>query len=170
MNIKLVGALMILLACGGTGFALSAAYKKEERLLSHLRQSLNFIECELQYRLTPLPELCLQAGQQTSGILKQILLDVSRELEWQYSPDVCSCVTTALRKQAGLPDKFRTLFLQLGHTLGRFDLQGQIQGIQAIRIICEQELNCLAEHKDIRIRSYQTLGLCAGMALIILCI
>ena len=52
--------------------------------------------------------------------------------------------------------------------IGRFDLEGQLQGLESVRVYCRDQLDNLAKDRDVRLRSYQTLGLCAGAALAIL--
>lgn len=168
MTYKWIGAVLVIVGCGGVGFSIAAAHRREEKLLRQLIQVLQYMECELQYRLTPLPELCRQAGKEVNGILRDVFLNLARELDWQTSPDVCSCMAEAVKKSRDLPISLRRLLLQLGHTLGRFDLTGQLQGLQGIRVSCEDALKDLNKDRDNRLRSYQTLGLCAGAALAIL--
>lgn len=62
----------------------------------------------------------------------------------------------------------KRLLLVLGRTLGRFDLEGQLKGIDGISREAAAELDRLTKNQDARLRSYQTLGLCAGAALAIL--
>ena len=57
---------------------------------------------------------------------------------------------------------------ELGDHLGRFDLQGQINGLEHCREHCVSKLKLLSDNKEKRLRSYQTLGLCAGAAIAIL--
>ena len=64
MELKLLGAILIVAGCGGYGFSLCTRYRKRERALSDLVRALDRMECELQYRLTPLPELCRGAAMQ----------------------------------------------------------------------------------------------------------
>lgn len=168
MNYKWIGAVLIIVGCGGFGFSIASSHKREEKILRQLLQALQYMESELQYRLTPLPELCRQVGKETSGILRDIFLNLARELDWQVSPDVCSCMSAAMKKSRDIPTSLRRLLLQLGHTLGRFDLPGQLRGLQSVRANCEEELKKLGKDRDVRLRSYQTLGLCAGAALAIL--
>lgn len=168
MSYKWIGAVLVIAGCGGFGFSLAAGHKKEEKLLRQMLHVLQFMECELQYRLTPLPELCRQAGKETGGALRDVLLDLARELDWQVAPDACSCMTAALKKNRDIPTSLRRLLLQLGRTLGRFDLTGQIRGLQSVQAECEEEMKRLGKDRDVRMRSYQTLGLCAGTALAIL--
>ena len=168
MNYKWIGAILVIAGCGGLGCSIASKYRQKERQLRQLMDALRYMESELQYRLTPLPELCRYAGKACSGILRDVFLNLSRELNWQTAPDACSCMNAALKRSRDLPPSLRRLLLQLGHTLGRFDLQGQIKGLQSVQASCETELDKLAQNRDIRLRSYQTLGLCAGAALAIL--
>ncbi|MBE6923686.1 MAG: hypothetical protein E7466_00400 [Ruminococcaceae bacterium] len=168
MSIKLLGAVCIICACGGMGFSMAAAHRKEESALRHLIQVLDHMGCELQYRLTPLPELCRTACEDTRDVVGQVLLRLTEELESQVAPDAASCMRAAVDKVGKLPTSVRKNLLVLGTSLGRYDLQGQMRGIEAVRIQCRTDLEALTLNRDARIRSYQTLGLCAGCALAIL--
>lgn len=168
MDYKWIGSILVIAGCGGFGFAIASGYRREESLLKQLILVLQFMENELQYRLTPLPELCHQAGKEISGPLRDVFRNLGRELDWQISPDVCSCMSAALKKSSDLPVRFRKHLLQLGNSLGRFDLPGQLRGLHAIEVSCEEELCNLRNNRDVRLRSYQTLGLCAGIAIVIL--
>jgi len=168
MILKLIGATLVIAGCGGFGFRLAANHRKEERMLRELIAVLDFMECELQYRLTSLPILCRQAATQCSNSLRNVMLSLSSELEDQISPDVEQCMTAALSKQKDFPViTYETLVL-LGRTLGRFDLEGQLKGMDAVKQECHRHLEQLNQNKDIRLRNYQTLGLCAGAAMAIL--
>ena len=131
---------------------------------------LQFIEAELQYRLTPLPELCRMAAGEAKGILRIVFLNLYRELNWQKLPDAGSCMYAAIQRSGEIPPRVRRLLVQLGHTLGRFDLPGQLQGIQSVRYRCAESLQNTRKNREERLRSYQTLGICAGAALAIVLI
>ena len=168
MTGKWIGAMLVIAGCGGLGFSIAAASKREEAALRDLVSALDYMECELKYRLTPLPELCLQAGAENKGSVRQILAALSRELESQISPDVESCMNAALVTCRDVPGRVRQAFEIMGKSLGRFDMEGQIQGLEAVRAYCRRELDIMGQNRDSRLRSYQTLGLCAGAALAIL--
>ncbi len=168
MIYKWIGAIFIITSCGGFGFAMASGHKRTESQLKQVIQMLEFMESELQYRLTPLPELCRAASRESGGMARKIMQNLEKELQAQISPDVGCCMTAAIQKSGDVPAVLRKLFLQLGHSLGRFDLPGQVRGLRAVRTACEGELKRLGKNADIRMRSYQTLGLCAGAALAIL--
>ena len=170
MGYKWIGAILIVASCSGCGFAIAAGKRREERLLFQLMEVLQFMEADLRFRLTPLPELCRMAAGEEKGILHTVFLNLYRELSCQKLPDAGSCMYAALRRSGEIPARVRRLLVQLGHTLGRFDLPGQLQGIQAVRKRCEESLASVQKNRDDRLRSYQTLGICAGAALAIILI
>ncbi len=169
MSLKWIGAVLVIVGCGGFGFSLAAAHRREVQLLRQLYRGLEYMQCELKYRLTPLPELCRQTGRETGGSLRQIFVDMSRELDGRMLPDPADCMAAAMKKcREPLPVSLRKLLTRLGRSLGRFDLSGQLRGLEALCGACQEELAFLNKNRDIRLRNYQTLGLCAGVALAIL--
>lgn len=168
MNLKLIGAVLIIVGCGGVGFSMAAAHRREENALRQLIGALDYMGCELQYHLTPLPELCRNAAAESGGMVSQVLLFLASELENQIAPDAASCMHAAIERVPRLPQRAKQNLMSLSSSLGRFDLQGQLSGLEAARVQCRRELDDLTKDRDVRLRSYQTLGLCAGSALAIL--
>lgn len=168
MILKLLGAVMIIAGCGGIGFRIAANHRQEEKNLRQLIGILDYMECELQYRLTPLPELCRQAAKEFSGLLGKVFSELALEMEMQASSDLNTCMNAAVEKATRLTPLTREGLLLLGKTVGRFDIEGQLKGLEAVRQDCRRQLEGLSYNRDTRLRSYQTLGLCAGAALAIL--
>lgn len=168
MAIKWIGAICVLVACGGFGFQIAAAQRREVRTLRQLIRVLDVAECELQYRLTPLPELSRNVAQECTGPLRALFLNLCRELEEQISPNVTTCMHAAIATTEHLPKQTGEVLAILGESLGKFDLNGQIRGMESARMECNRRLDVLSENQDVRMRSYKTLGLCAGAALVIL--
>ena len=159
---------MVIGGCGGFGFSVAGEAMRQERQLRQLLETLDFMESELRYRLTALPELFQLCALRTNGCLKRLFLDFAGELDAHSAPDVEQCLRTSLDRQPGLPARLRRRIWQLGKTLGRFDLAGQLRGIDSAREGCRRELRELERNRQQRLRSYRTLGLCAGAALAIL--
>ena len=168
MRIKWVGAILIFVSCGGFGFLTASAYKRQEASLLQLCKILEYMAWELEYRLTPLPELCANVSRQSKSTLGSVFSLLARELEGQIAPDVEHCVTAVLKKTQDLPSLTVTAMTQLGASLGQYDLSGQLKGLEAVGKYCSHELQRLGVRREERLRGYQTLGLCAGAALAIL--
>jgi len=160
--------MLIIASCTGCGFSIAAGKRREERLLLQLLHILQFMESELKYRLTALPDLCRMAAGETKGVLRSVFMNLYWELKSQKLPDAGSCMSAAVVKSGELPAGIRRLLVQLGFMLGRFDLEGQLQGLLTIKKRCEQSLARIQRNRDERLRSYQTLGICAGAALTII--
>lgn len=168
MTVKLFGAFLIILGCGGFGFSITAAWKREETALRQLIGALDYMQCELQYRMTPLPDLCRLAAAENQNRIGKFFGILSTELESQISPDVSSCVHAALCCVPDLPKRVIKAFEIMGMSLGRFDAEGQVRGLESVRAFCRSELDAMGVNREARLRSYQTLGLCMGAALAIL--
>lgn len=168
MTAKIMGAFLILAACGGMGFSVAAAHRRKERLLQQLIRAIRYMICELQYRQTPLPQLIQMSASETSGVMHQVLSNFAGELELQLTPDAACCMNAVVGQDSKLPEMLREKLLLLGRSLGRFDLAGQIAGLEAVCQLCKRDLDGLLVNRDARLRSYMTLGVCAGVALVIL--
>jgi stage III sporulation protein AB len=168
MSLKIIGAILIIAVCGGFGYAMAAAHRSEEKAIRQMQAALDYMKCELQYHLTPLPDLCRQASKQAEGCVMGLLELLAGELENQISPDASCCMVAAIEKIPALPGRCTEAARMLGRSLGRFDTQGQLQGIEGVRQFCRRNLDELANGREQRLRNYQTLGLCTGAALVIL--
>lgn len=170
MSIRQLGIILIIGGCSATGFSIGTALRRETRQLEQLIRAVAYMANQLRYTLTPLPELCRQAGSISSGALREVFLNLSRELEWQVEPDVYSCTAEALRKSGKLSGRGHSLFLDLGRSLGQFDLEGQLQELQRIEHSGRNALAEIRTDQQNRVKSCRTLGICAGVALAILMI
>lgn len=168
MIAKWTGVVLILLGCSAVGFKMANDHRREIKSLQQLIRMLDFMICELGFRVTPLPQLCRLAAAECGGHIRTVMLEMAKELDAQISPDAFRCMKAALRHTSGIPEKTRTCLDVLGSTLGCFDLEGQLAALESAKQACHQQLKELENNKDNRIRSYQTLGLCAGAALVIL--
>ena len=137
-------------------------------MLRQLRDALSFGVCRLEYVHAPLPELMDEASRQCDGPLAQLFSALARELEAQTAPDAQSCMALAMAQVPSFPDSVHSLLQRLGGCLGVFDLAGQVTNLQLLEQDCQSLLVQMEQGKAERLRSYQTLGLCAGAALAIL--
>ena len=170
MGIKLIGAVLIVAGCGGYGWMLARNHRREVQALHQLISALEYMSAELQYKLTPLPILCRDMEILTEGYVGKVLGRLGSILEAQVYPNVPDAMKAATVETKGLPFRASNQLLSLGKTLGRFDLPGQLRGLECCILDCRHELEELEHNQVQRLRSYQTLGFCAGAALAILLI
>ena len=168
MELRWVGAALVVGSCSGVGFARAAAQRRETRVLKQLLQVLEIMSLELSYRVTPLPELCRIAEERAGREVREYFRILSEILRSQVAPDASQCARIALSKCPQLPAAASQVLTQLSLSLGQYDFDGQLQGLKKACGLCECELNrCLADG-DCKVRTYRTVGICAGMALAVL--
>ena len=165
---KIFGATFVIIACGSVGFQMAANHRKEESALRQLIRILGYMECELQFRLTPLPLLCRQVAKEFGHAMGTIFCELAQEIESQNLPDISVCMKFVLEKHRQLPQITRSCLELLGNVIGRFDLEGQKKELLVVKRECQRQLELLASNRESRLRNYQTLSLCAGAALAIL--
>lgn len=167
MIYRIIGALFVFGGCGGFGFVMASSCRREQRQLHCFLRAVEFMLCELEYRATPLPQLCRRAAEVSGGAVGQVLQEIARRMELSLDADAAASVEAALANlhPGGYLDE---LFCNLGQTLGAFDLEGQRRGLESALGLAQQMLRRHQRERSSRVRSYQTLGLCAGAALAIL--
>lgn len=168
MTYKWIGAILVIAGSGGFGFTMASVHRKTEKQLRQFLQVLEEMDCLLQYKMMPLPELCRSAVRRIQGPIRTLLLKFTLELEQQVAPDASSCMAAALARCPNISGNLRYLCSELGNSLGVYDLPGQLKGLESVRKNCKRILKNLECNRELRIRGYQTLGICAGVALAIL--
>lgn len=167
MEYRILGVCLVIISCSAFGFKMAADIRREIKHTNDLINILNYMECELNFRLTPLPQLCRISAKQGKS-LEKLFHCFANELDAQISMDTFSCMNAAIQKNTGLPASVASLLKSLGASFGKFDLEGQLNGIDSVRQKAITQLQELERNKDIRTRSCQTLGMCAGATLAIL--
>ncbi len=168
MTVKLIGAGLVIAGCGGWGCSMAAHHRRLEANFGQYLLAVEYMQSDLACRMTPLPQLCMDCANRIKGPVRDFFLTLSMELDGQAAPDVPGCVRSSLDAHGELPELLCQELEILGSTLGSFDLPGQIRGLEQGERRAQERLERLSDHRDSRLRSYQTLGLCAGAALAIL--
>ena len=167
MTLRIIGAILILAGCGGYGFYLAFRHKREVAGLLELESILNRMICELEYKLTPLPQLCRLSATH-SKILGKVFTAFADRLEMCTVSDVGACMEDTLQRHSTIPPVTALLMKDLGYHLGEFALNGQISQLHSMVQMCQRHCKGLESGQEARLRSYRTLGICAGAALVIL--
>ena len=170
MNVKLIGSVLIVISCAFVGFQMAAMHRRETNTIKQIITVMEYMEAELIYRHTPLPELCSSAAERSSGMLRDIFMSFSKAFTDHTSSNGENCVKEVLDQFTQFPEVCKKLLLQFGGTVGIFDLNGQVDALKAVKQECHRQLAVRQENQEIRLRSYQTLGICAGAALAIILI
>ena len=166
--IQWIGAICVVGACGACGFSMAASYTGLQRNLRQLYNGLELMQCQMEYQMTELPELCGILASACTGPVGKFFGALGREMQNGETAEASACVAMTLARDRELPEACRSILSQLGKTLGQLDLSGQLRGLASAQEPCRQELEAVEAEKAGRLRCYRALGLCAGAALAIL--
>lgn len=166
--IRWVGIICVIGACGACGFSMAGDYLSLERCLRQLKNALELMLCQMEYRMTSLAELCDILASACTGPVGQVFRDLGQELNAGNVPNASTCMAYALAKNNQLPEACGVLLKQVGNHLGQLDLESQLRGLTLTKEQTSQQLDKVMAERAGRIRSYRALGLCGGAALTIL--
>ena len=167
MMIRILGAMLTVLAGGLYAMHITKEHRQKEAYLEELLLILEHFTWELQTNLSPLSTCCTAAARCVRGKMGDFFLLLAEQLHRADAPTPSACMRSILELEP-IPSPVRDRLGQLGDTLGRYDLSGQIGGLQALQELCRRDLQALAGERQKTVKSCQALGLCTGAALAIL--
>lgn len=159
---------MILCGCGVFGIMSASSYRKEIRTLRSFIDMLHAIECELQYKANKLQNVFEDLADSAISPMSDFCRRLAAEFDSQVQPCVPDCVYAALAKCRNIPKSTESYIIKLGLTLGRFDLNGQLLELCALKKETELTLSKLSAQQDTKAQNMKTLAICAGAAIVIL--
>lgn len=165
-----IGAAMIIGAAGWVGWSESAVLRRRTLLLRELAASLERMERELTFRLTPLPELLSRLGREVSEPLSDFYLSCARHAEEPETAFWCSWKKEAEKLSPDLDQPAVESLCRLGQGLGRYDGEGESRLLKVTAAELREHLS-RAEAESARLgKLYRTLGLTVGAFLILVLI
>ena len=164
------GAVLLVIGSIAVGRRLVNDYKRQVKMLHQISRMISNIICDLQYQMTPLPQLIRNETMALHPILKRFFLTFVEALESQISPNVLCCLENTLVQYKDIHGTVKGILVEFGCALGRFDLTGQLKCLHAVQLICEKELDALSQGQAGYVKCCQAYCLCAGVlaALILL--
>ncbi len=168
--LKTAGILLVILGASGAGFAMALSVRRQAALLRQLLSALEQMKGEIAYQRTPLPELMRLLSVGSSGAAAAFFGRVAGDLHLRQEGSVYAIFKKELAAvpAAAFPAQVRLVLLNLGKGLGKYDLESQLCSINLASQRLQSLLDALQADQRARMRSYCTLGVCAGLAIAIL--
>lgn len=169
--IKIIGCIIIVLACSGLGFMLAARYKMRVLELRSIKMSLQILETEIAYSNTPLPDAFYMVSTKSSAPVNTIFVQMSTSLKEKNHSTVGEAFSKTIdeiREKMSITNEDIDILKSFGNSLGCSDTDGQIKNFNmAIKQLENQELK--AEESRLKNeRMYKNLGILAGLAIAII--
>lgn len=164
--IRLIIAVLIVVACGVIGIVKSKNFESREHILREAIYLFKGIENEIKFSLTTIPNAIEIVRQRMNTYLKDVLGSISLLL---LEPNVTNYeMLLELDKLTALTTYDKQIILTGITSLGTSDVEGE-QGIINMTInSLENELNDAIENKKKNSKMYKTVGLATGLIIAII--
>ena len=167
---KLAGVLFVVISAASVGFRFSYAVRQRCGLLGQLILALRLLKSELSAHGTPIPEAFAFLAAATKGSAADYFSMASKQMhqkKWM-TPEKSLEIASDKLRELSADDPVRMVLHDMALSIGRFDLESQLTGIDCAVARLEEIRNLSEQEKTLRCRTYRALGLCAGLALAIL--
>ena len=170
--LKLIGLSLILTASSAMGLGLARTVRRQQAQTLAFIDAVLRIRHELQYRLTPLPDVFLALQESREAAVAAFFSGLAGSLSAADTCTVGYACRQALRRTEGLciPAGVRTALMSLFDTLGKYDLDGNLQALDLALGRLREEARQLQGSAAARCKTYVTLGVCTGLAVAVILI
>ena len=97
--IQWIGAICVVGACGACGFSMAASYTGLQRCLQQLQNGLELMQCQMEYQMTELPELCAILASACTGPVGKFFGALGQELRRGDVSEAPACVALTLARE-----------------------------------------------------------------------
>lgn len=173
MWMKLLGAVLVIAACSGTGASAVSRLRERRRLLETIKRMVSHMKGEILYANAPLPSAFYRTGKRGEGKAAELFLAVSEELE-QETGDSLGLIwqqqVELFNKTSGLNRADQEALLRFGKNLGYLDREMQEKTIQFYLEELELAITQLRQEEPDKSRLYYGIGILAGLFLTVVLI
>ncbi|WP_342561986.1 stage III sporulation protein SpoIIIAB [Paenibacillus sp. FSL R7-0345] len=169
--LKLLGAVLVVLAGTLAGFTRAAQYADRPRNIRGLIAALQRLETEILYGYTPLPEALRRIGQQSKGPLQAFFTAAADEMSPPLDHSAEEAFKRAMElhfRSAALKGAEKEILRQLSCTLGTSDRSNQSTHIALALQQLKQEETAAREDQGKYEKMSKSLGLLLGVLIVIL--
>lgn len=168
--IKILGAIIILIATTWTGFEASRHFHERPRQLRLLKSALQSLEAEIMYGHTPLHEASRRLSTQMTAPLSHFF-EIFAEKLTNTETTVRDAWEESLKeiwKYTSLKKGEFEIMKQFGETLGRHDRASQQKQIQLTLLHLEREESDALMRQSQYEKMVKSLGFLSGLLIVIL--
>ncbi|MDD3172442.1 MAG: stage III sporulation protein AB [Herbinix sp.] len=174
MNImKAIGCILVIVSSTGMGFFFSNELRCRIENLKEFKKLIGLLRGDIRYANTPLPEAISSITRRHSGNFDAFFNHVNAKLH-EFSGQTFSEVwKEAVQKEmadTSMSNKDKLHIIQFGETLGYLDKDMQMNTIDLFVSQLEDEIKDLSKTIKEKAYLYNTLGIMAGIFIIIIMI
>ena len=167
--IRWLGFLLIVCGTSAIGIQMAGGVHRAVRFFQDMQTALDRMSREISYHLTPLAQLTQTVAQDlTEPVNALISAFGSRLLSAPEEPMQMHMLEAMKSCGAAVPQEARRILMTLSGSLGRQDVSAQVSALETASREIEAVRKDYENRQKTQCRSYETLGVCAGLAVAIL--
>ena len=169
--LKIMGALIILGACGYAGLTVASRYRQRPRDLRYLQSALQMLETEISYGATPLPDALERVSQRCEpGV--SLLFFRTREMlltgEGITAWEAWSRALQEFYNSSAINGSDLSVLKALGTTIGISDREDQVKHLRLAREQLKIEAAKAEEDAVKNVKLYNYLGFLGGLTIVLI--
>lgn len=171
MILKISGCIMILLSTTGVGCLLGSEYLRRMEDLRSVQSIVFLLQGDIRYGNTMLAQALQNAAKRHGGRLSSFFMEVAEKLEECSGVSLYEIWKAAAEKhlkESSFSKKDKYLLEELGKNLGYQDKEMQLKSLEAYHLQVGDKLNALMSDMKEKTHLYRTLGVLAGVFVVIL--
>ncbi len=167
--IRLVGAILIVVGSASAGFCMAGNVRRMQRIYRDALRATAYMKSEIECYLTPLHDIYTQLSHVMPKPLSTLFSALHQQARRSLGllPAVHYSRARQMLKNP-LPHELGQIFAEMFDMLGRQDAVAQIRAITLAEERLNEVLINISSEKKERCRAYETIGVCAGIALVII--
>ncbi|WP_124727201.1 stage III sporulation protein SpoIIIAB [Staphylospora marina] len=169
--IKLLGALLVLIASTAIGFSFAAGVAKRPRQIRELRMCLSLLRTEIDYGSRLLSEAFSRISVSGEGSVRKLFGRMADRLNEADGISMSECLKETLDahwEETSLGREEKQVLLRLGEVLGASSRLDQLHHLEMAEKQLAVEEDKARDERDRFVKMYRTVGILAGALLVIL--
>lgn len=169
--IRWIGFVLVVSGAAAAGISMAAAVRRSGEFYRQAQMALLHMKAEIEFKLTPLAEICGQLAVSCRQPLAGIFGAVETSLHLAPGRPCGVQMRRALQQKGlSMPEELKKTLTELFDTLGKQDVYAQLRAIDMAERRLQSALDELQREKKDRCRSYRVIGVCAGLAVAVILI
>ena len=166
--IKYIILIMLLFSSSYIGILISNRYKSRVKELKEMKTFLSIFETKIKLTYEPIPKIFEELGKKEKSNISYIfkkasqnMIDMQAGEAWEKALEI---------KNTNLKKEDIEVLKGLSNLLGKVDLDGQVSEIELIDNFIDTQIEKAEEESKKSEKIYKTLGVTAGLAMVIILI
>ena len=165
--LKIILYIVVFLTCTYIGILKSKNYILRESELKQFKEALNVFKAKVKFTYEPIPEVFAQIASCLKNNVGEVFKNASIFMSEMYADDAWKEAISKTNKTS-INNEDKETLLKLGKLLGQTDLEGQINEIELVENFLNRQIEKAENARNKNEKLNRTLGMIAGITLVIL--